>query len=127
MRVPDLKSRVGKVVGLELVNGHMVATKIESVTDDHFVVAGKMFVFHLVPSQQSPQGALVDLVPYGVPFFSPKEQTEIDPKHIMWVWDVGDDLEKAYIQKTSGLIKANANSLEQMEQNGKLLKFPKAA
>ena len=45
----------------------------------------------------------ISLIPYVPPIFTPVDSVKVEKKHIMMVFEVSDDIKKAYIESVTGI------------------------
>lgn len=124
MRLAELKNWVGEVVILDMVSGVQLTTKIEEVSIDGYVLIGKPLVFqisvepknpNIPPSPDNPLEQHVRHASYGHPLFEVADSTPISPEHIIMVHKTHPDMEKVYLQSTSGIQLADASALAQLD------------
>lgn len=124
MRLEDAKKRKGEVVILDMVSGAQLTTKIMDVTDDGYVEIGKPMLFQIAvephnpqmpPSDQNPLEQKVRNGSYGHPLFEVQDGTPISIDHIIMIHPSHPDMEKVYLQATSGIQLADASALAQLD------------
>lgn len=100
MKSASLQKYIGKVVALDLVNGHVVTAKLESITDGHAVIKQPL---EFTYAMRKPGELQVGSLPYGAPLFK-VEHMEIDLTHILGAFDVPQAMEENYIRETTGIV-----------------------
>jgi len=128
MKAESAEKQVGQVVGIDLLNGQVVVTRIEKV-ENGFLYGRNLMVFqaHVGPRDPSkppdprsnPMDVKVSNAPYGAPLFDvikSGNQVEIDLNHILWLMKVPPEMATAYVQSTSGIMPANAGTLDQIDR-----------
>jgi len=121
----DVKKYEGKIVLLDLVSGLQVTAEIDSV-DDRSVSVSRPVVFQIVtepadptsrPSPNNPIQQKLNAAPYGGPFSHPKDEVKFDLRHVIGIHEPVDGIEKAYLQATSGIQVAGADTINQLDKS----------
>jgi len=121
MRLSEIEKSIGEVVVLDLVNGAQVTTAIKGVTDDGYVVVGKLLIFQVTMEprnpmaqphpEENPMEHRVRNAPYGYPLYETKDGTEIEAAHVVMTHPVAHDQAKVYHHVVSGIQLATAGDL----------------
>lgn len=117
MRADLIESQIGKVVALDLVSGHQVVTRLESLSHDKLTVNCadlRIFSIQVVNGPHGPEGKVQNF-PYGEPLFKLGKRQSIDLAHIIMILPVGKEMEEAYIRSVSGIVPANPGVLDQLK------------
>jgi hypothetical protein len=116
MLASEAKKWEGSIVGLDLVNGTTVTTRVKSVNvSDGTITLGKLINFQAMPDPRNPQNMQVLPVPYGAPLFDAPSEVTLDCSHVLMLFKAGEEMCKAYTHHTSGIQAANANVLDSLK------------
>lgn len=121
MNTSEFLDHVGDVVLLDLVSGMQVCTEIKEIDEvQNKVYTGKVVVFQIAmepqnpnypPSEQNPMQQKVNAQPYGGPFTLPHTDMSFDAAHVITLHVPVSGIEKGYLQATSGIEIAGAESI----------------
>lgn len=116
MQIEDLATLVGEIVLLDLVSGMQIATKVTGVDPaENKVNVERPVLFQIQAAPpaapgQPPQQQLA-CVNYGGPFAIQRDDHSFDASHVINAHKMVADIEKAYIQATSNIQIAGAETL----------------
>lgn len=116
MRLSNLKKLVGQVVVLDLVTDTEITTKIHDVTDDGYVMCSKPRVFVPMQNPNNPNETQVLCLEYGYPLYQAPDMMEIEAAHVFTAFTPSAEQIEHYAQKTSSLVPAGANVLDQLDK-----------
>jgi hypothetical protein len=114
MKAADLTRFVDSVRTFMLVTGQEITAKVVSVDVDTIRLS-KPRMFVPTPNPRSPNELSVMCLPYGYPLYEADEDLRIETNHIVTVFTPKPDMVSAYTQKTSGIVTASANILDQLK------------
>lgn len=95
---------MSEIVIAKLITGESVVGKY---TDTHREFLDEVFNIMMMPTAQGEMG--MNIVPYMMPFTD--KGTPIDAKFIVTTIDAPEELQKVYLQATSGIIMPRTNSI----------------
>ena len=120
MRFDNLKPHEGQIKMVTLITGQQLCATVKTVLQDS-VVLHKPLAFQIAMEPQDPNQPphpqmnpivqKLNAMPFGGPFIIPTEEQPFDIEHILAVNEVMGQMEKAYMQATSGIEIAGADAL----------------
>ena len=121
MRSSDLKPFEGKIKMVTLISGQQVCAEIQSVDDTH-VILYKPLAFQIAVEPQDPAQPphpqmnpvvqKLNAQPFGGPFIIASDEQQFDLNHILAIHEPLGQMEKGYLQATSGIEIAGAGALQ---------------